>query len=142
MCSSYMVNSALTLMRHYLSDRFSAAEQTNFIQQSQQVRKPPDIFASTYRLHCTKHFNTSFVQKNLSEQPCSPRLASNQGAYEFFQKLTYFSVAFHLKIHPCKQFLCHLSLVCLFSDIHSSKHSTYKCLFLLNMGNFINKQVC
>lgn len=88
-CFGYLVNSALK--RCSFSDWSSTAEQTNF-SQSQQVSKTLDKFASPYRLYHTKLFNISFLQENLSERASSLKVASNQGAYEFHQKLTYFSL--------------------------------------------------
>lgn len=61
-CFSYLVNPALN--RCSLSDRSSAAAQTNF-SQSQQVSKTLDNIASPYRLYHTKLFNTSFLQEKL-----------------------------------------------------------------------------
>lgn len=89
--------SATSLILHWhwqvlLPDRTSTAEQTNF-SSSQQISRTLDNFASPYRLYHTELFNTSFVQEYLSEPPPSLRLASSQGAYEFHQKLTYFSLA-------------------------------------------------
>lgn len=114
-CCSYSVTRKLD--RCSFSDRSSTAGQT-------KVSKTLDNLASPCRLYHTKLFNTSYAQENLSEPLPSLRLASNQGAYEFQSEMGLFQFS------PCKQNLCHLSLVCLFTGICSSKWSTCKCLVL------------
>lgn len=115
-CFSYSVTP--TLDRCSFSDRSSTAGQTNF-SQSQQVSKTLDKLASPYRLYPTKLCSGESLRATALPQTCKqPRSLWILSEIDLFQ------------FSPCKQNLCHLSLVCLFTDICSSKWSTCKCLVL------------